>query len=108
MENKNSLHVLDKGVRGGHRTRRGTETFPLVSASVLGGWGREVAEEAFRGNRLAGLLLLTAGYCIQLLTEASVSSKPGGHQGVRVLALKQESTAFPYVSHVTCILAPSP
>lgn len=85
-------------MRGGHRTRRGTETFPLVSASVLGGWGREVAEEAFRGNRRAGLLLLTAGYCIQLLTEASVSSKPGGRQGVRVLALKQESTAFPYVS----------
>lgn len=77
-------------MRGGHRTRRGTETFPLVSVSVLGGWGREAAQEAFRGNRRAGLVLFTAGYWIQLLTEASVGSKPGGHQGVRVLALKQQ------------------
>lgn len=30
-----------------------------------------MAEEAFRGNGLAGLLLQTIGYCVQLLTEAT-------------------------------------
>lgn len=58
-------------------------------------------KKAFRGNRLAGLVLHTTGYCIQLLTEASVSLKPQENKGVSVLALKQESTMFPYVLHVT-------
>lgn len=43
--------------------------------------GEEVAEEAFRGNRLAGLGLQTIGYCIQLLTEATVSSKTTEQEG---------------------------
>lgn len=84
-------------------------SFPLVSTSVLGGWGREAAEEAFGGNRLAGLWLQTIGYCIQLLTEATVSSKPQNKR-VRVLAPKQESTAllFPMRQPRTCVLASSP
>lgn len=55
-------------------------------------------EDAFRGNRLAGLLLQTIGYCIQLLIEATVSSKPLENKGVRALALKQDSTTYAYIS----------